>query len=184
MFFLKLIGDSQMTVLATTVLVHGKGVDLTSALWTVFVGNGVAFVGYLIFGWVGDRVGRRETVIVCEVLAACSTVLLLMVAQGFVPVVVTYSMVLFFAQGAAAPLFAYIGESYPTRVRGTGAAFIGITGPVGGVVGPLLYASLQGAGLSATTAALSGAVAALLAALCLLGARRIRPRQELVHVSH
>jgi len=184
MFFLKLIGDSQMTVLATTVLVHGKGVNLTSALWTVFIGNGVAFLGYLLFGYVGDRLGRRETVIACEVMAAAATVLLLVFAQGFAAVVICYSLVLFFAQGAAAPLFAYIGESYPTRVRGTGAAFIGITGPIGGVVGPLLYASLQSAGLSPATAALSGAVAALLAATCLFGARRIRPRQELVHVSH
>lgn len=184
MFFLKLIGDSQMTVLATTVLVHGKGVDLTGALWTVFVGNGVAFLGYLLFGYVGDRLGRRETVIGCEVMAAVATVVLLALAHGPVFVVICYSLVLFFAQGAAAPLFAYVGESYPTRIRGTGAAFIGITGPVGGVVGPLLYALLQSAGLSATAAALSGAVAALLAAACLLGARRIRPRQELVDVSH
>jgi MFS family permease len=184
MFFLKLIGDSQMTVLATTVLVHGKGVDLTSALWTVFLGNGVAFLGYIIFGYLGDRLGRRETVIACEVLAALSTIFLLTAAHGFFVVVISYSMVLFFAQGAAAPLFAYVGESYPTRVRGTGAAFIGITGPIGGVVGPLLFAALQSMGLDAATAALSGAVAALLAGTALLWARRIRPGQELADVSH
>lgn len=183
-FFLKLIGDSQMTILATTVLVHGKGIDISGALWTVFIANGVAVIGYLLFGFLGDRIGRRETVIGCEALAAVATVLLLLVANDFVSVVIFYSMVLFFAQGAAAPFFAYVGEAYPTRVRGTGAAFVGIAGPIGGVVGPLVYAALQSAGLSATTAALSGALAALLSAATLLGARRIRPGQELAHASH
>lgn len=184
MFFLKLIGDSQMTILATTVLSHGKGINLSSALWTVLVGNAVAFVGYLVMGYAGDRIGRRETVIVCEILAALATAYLLIAAHGLVEIVVFYSLELFFAQGAAAPLFAYIGESYPTRVRGSGAALINVAGPVGGIVGPLLYATLQSAGLSAATAGISGAVAAVLAAGCLLGARRIRPGQDLVAVAH
>jgi MFS family permease len=183
MFFLKLIGDSQMTILATTVLVHGKGIDLTGALWTVFIANAVAFVGYLVFGYLGDRIGRRETVIGCEVLAALTVVYLLLAANSFAAIVLSYSLVLFFAQGAAAPLFAYVGESYPTRVRGTGAAFINITGPIGGIVGPLLYAALLTAGLSAATAGLSGAIAAILAGACLLGARRIPPQQDLADVA-
>jgi sugar phosphate permease len=117
-------------------------------------------------------------------MAALATAYLLLAAQGITAIVISYSLVLFFAQGAAAPLFAYVGESYPTIVRGTGAAFIGVTGPIGGIVGPLLYAALQSAGVDAAKAGLSGAVAALLAAACLLGARRIRPRQELITVSH
>ena len=95
-----------------------------------------------------------------------------------------YALVLFFAQGAAAPFFAYVGESFPTRVRGSGAAFINITGPIGGIFGPLVYGALQQAGASATVAAASGGVAALLAAACMLAARSIRPGQELTAISH
>ena len=48
MFFFKIIADSQLTVLATSVLGQAKGIDLTSALWTIFFGNGVAVLGYLL----------------------------------------------------------------------------------------------------------------------------------------
>jgi hypothetical protein len=48
----------------------------------------------------------------------------------------------------------------------------------------LIYGSLQQAGASPTVAAASGAVAALIAAACLLAARPIRPGQELASVSH
>jgi MFS family permease len=184
MFFFKIIADSQLTVLATSVLSQAKGIELTGALWTVFIGNAVALVGYLFFGWLGDRIGRRGTVIIAQTLAAVSTALLLFLAQGFVAVVVFYSLVLFFAQGAAAPFFAYVGESYPTRIRGSGAAYINVAGPVGGIFGPLIYGALQQAGASPTVAAASGAVAALIAAACLLAARPIRPGQELASVSH
>jgi MFS family permease len=184
MFFFKIIADSQLTVLATSVLSQAKGIELTGALWTVFIGNAVALVGYLFFGWLGDRIGRRGTVIIAQTLAAVCTALLLFLAQGFAAVVIFYSLVLFFAQGAAAPFFAYVGESYPTRIRGSGAAYINVAGPVGGIFGPLIYGALQQAGASPTIAAASGAVAALIAAACLFAARPIRPGQELASVSH
>ena len=184
MFFFKIISDSQLTVLATSVLGQAKGIDLTSALWTIFFGNGVAVLGYLFLGWLGDRIGRRETVIVAQTLAAVMIFVLLFVAQSLTAVVIGYALVLFFAQGAAAPFFAYVGESFPTRVRGTGAAFINITGPIGGIFGPLVYGALQQAGASPTVAAASSGVAALVAAGCMLAARSIRPGQELTAISH
>ena len=140
MFFFKIIADSQLTVLATSVLGQAKGIDLTSALWTIFFGNGVAVLGYLLLGWLGDRIGRRETVIIAQTLAAVCTFALLFVTTSLATVVIGYALVLFFAQGAAAPFFAYVGESFPTRVRGSGAAFINITGPIGGIFGPLSMA--------------------------------------------
>lgn len=184
MFFFKIIADSQLTILATSVLSQAKGIELTGALWTIFIGNGVALIGYLFFGWLGDRIGRRGTVMIAQVLAAIFTLVLLFVAQGFAMVVVAYSLVLFFAQGAAAPFFAYIGESYPTRIRGSGAAYINVAGPVGGIFGPLIYGGLQAMGASPAVAASSGAVAALLAAGALLAARPIRPGQDLAAISH
>ena len=66
----------------------------------------------------------------------------------------------------------------------SGAAFINITGPIGGIFGPLVYGALQQAGASPTIAAASGGVAALIAAACMLAARSIRPGQELTAISH
>lgn len=184
MFFFKIIADSQMTVLGTSVLAQTKGVSLTGALWTVFFGNAVAVLGYLFLGWMGDRAGRRGTVIVAQALAALCTFILLFVAQGYVAVAIAYALVLFFAQGAASPFFAYIGESYPTHARGSGAALVNVAGPIGGIFGPLLYGALQGAGFGPAEAAGSGAVAALIAAICLFGARSIAPSQPLEKISH
>ncbi|WP_198037000.1 MFS transporter [Nocardia sp. BMG51109] len=174
-FFVKLIADSQLTVLATTVLGDVKGVSVTSALWIVVVANLVALVGYLVLGHLGDRIGRRETVAAAQLLAGALTVYLLFGATGSTAVIVSYSLTLFFAQGAAAPLFTYLGEVFPTRVRGSGAALIGAVGPLGGIVGPLLYGGLQDLGWSATAAAGSGAMACAVAAVLILGAPRIRP---------
>ncbi len=184
MFFFKIIANSQMTVLATSILAQSKGIALTGALWTVVIGNAVAVLGYLGCGWLGDRIGRRETVMLAQVLAAAATLLLLFAAHGMAAVVACYALVLFFAQGAAAPFFAYVGESFPTRIRGTGAAYINVTGPIGGIFGPLIYGALRTAGATASVAATSGAAAALLAAACLLAARSIRPRQNLAEISH
>ncbi len=122
--------------------------------------------------------------IIAQTLAAICTFALLFVTTSLAAVVVGYALVLFFAQGAAAPFFAYVGESFPTRVRGSGAAFINITGPIGGIFGPLVYGALQQVGASPTIAAASGGVAALLAAACMLAARSIRPGQELTAISH
>ncbi len=184
MFFFKIIGDVQMTVLATSILAQSKGIELTGALWTIVFGNAVAILGYLLFGWLGDRIGRRETVIIAQLLAAVCTLILLFAATGFTAVVIFYSLVLFFAQGAAAPFFAYVGESYPTRIRGTGAAFIGITGPIGGTVGLAIYGGLVGSGYSSAVAASSGAIAAVLSALCLFAARKVPPQRDLAELSH
>jgi MFS family permease len=178
-FFLKIISDSQMTVLATSILGQSKGIALTGALWTVFIGNAVAILGYVALGWLGDRIGRRETVIGAQVITAVCVLLLLFAAHGFVAVVTCYSLILFFAQGAAAPLFAYIGESFPTRIRGSGAAYINVAGPIGGIFGPLIYGLLLSAGYTPTLAAVSGAVAALATAAVLLLAHRIKPGQAL-----
>lgn len=178
-FFFKLIADSQTTILATIILVQVKGIELTAALWTVFIGNGVAIFGYLVLGWLGDVIGRRATVIIAQMMVAVSTCLLLFAAESFSLTIAFFSAILFFAQGAAAPFFTYVGESYPTEMRGSGAAFVNVVGPVGTVFGPLLYAVLQTVGFTPAESAASGAVAALLAALFLFGAKSIKPRQEL-----
>jgi MFS family permease len=174
-FFVKLIADSQLTVLATTVLRDVKGASITGALWMVVVANLVAIAGYLVLGHLGDRIGRRETVILAQCAAAVSTAWLIFAAHGAVSVVISYSATLFFAQGAAAPLFTYLGEVFPTRVRGSGAALVGAVGPLGGIVGPLLYGGLQDAGWSATAAAGSGVLACAVAGFLMFGSPRVRP---------
>lgn len=46
-----------MTVLITLVLTEDKGIEFTSSLYWVLVGNTLALVGYIVHGWIGNRVG-------------------------------------------------------------------------------------------------------------------------------
>ncbi|MGY4650548.1 MFS transporter [Mycobacterium sp. URHB0021] len=52
------------SVLGTTVLESGKGIDASNTLLMVVVSNLVGAMGYLAHGWAGDRFGRRNTIAV------------------------------------------------------------------------------------------------------------------------
>jgi MFS family permease len=182
-FFMHFFGSQQLTVLSTTILRDGKGIDTTDVLWIVVIGNLLALCGFVFFGWLGDRIGRRETIILCYVVAGFAYAYLTLWAQGYWPVVIGYAIGLLFDQGAAAPLFAYLGESYPTRARGSGVTLVATIGPVGGIVGGFTYAALQFVGLNASQAAATGAASSVIAGLCFLGARKIRPGRKLDEIT-
>jgi MFS family permease len=133
---------------------------------------------------VGDIIGRRETIAIGWILAGLSFVAMLLIAHGDIQVLVFYMLGLFFIIGPYSALFAYMGESYPTRARGTGAAFINAMGPIGAILGGAILTALLHSGLSVTNAALfGGAVPVVISGLTLLGARRIPPGQTLEQVT-
>ena len=49
-----------------------------------------------------------------------------------------YTIGLFFIIGPYAALLFFMGESFPTRVRGTGASFVNAMGPIGAIAGGAL----------------------------------------------
>src|SRR3712207_5882515 len=84
-------------------------------------------------------------------------------------VLTMYTVGLFFIIGPYAALLFFMGESFPTRVRGTGSSFVNAMGPAGAIVGSALFSLFTGIGLSVVlTAFLAGAVATLLSALLML----------------
>lgn len=183
-FLLNWIGIQVFVVLSTTILVQGKGITMQNALLFLIVSNALSYIGYLVHGYVGDIIGRRETIAIGWVLAGLAFGAMLLLAQGNGPVLVAYMIGLFFIIGPYSALFSYMGESYPTRSRGTGTAFINAMGPIGAIVGGAILTALLSAGLSVTTAALlGGAVPVIISGITLLGARRIRPGQTLEQVA-
>src|SRR3712207_9496885 len=90
-----------------------------------------------------------------------------------------YTAGLFFIIGPYAALLFFMGESFPTRVRGTGSSFVNAMGPAGAIVGSALFSLFTGIGLSEVlTAFLAGSVAQLVSALIMLGTRDVKdPRQ-------
>jgi MFS family permease len=183
-FLLNWIGIQIFVVLSTTILVEGKSISMENALLFLIVSNALSYVGYIVHGYVGDFIGRRETIAIGWILAGLAYGAMLLFARGGTAVLISYMIGLFFIIGPYSALFAYMGESYPTRSRGTGAAFINAMGPIGAIIGGALLTALIGTGQSVSHAALfGGAIPVLLSGITLLGARRIRPGQTLEQVA-
>ncbi|KYD11722.1 MFS transporter [Saccharococcus caldoxylosilyticus] len=172
-----------LTVLSTTVLTEGKGISFDNSLFMLIFSNALAYIGYIFHGYIGDRIGRRETLIGSWIIAGLSYTFMLFVAQGYWSVLISYSVGLFFLIGAYAALFTYMGESYPTRIRGTGAAFINAMGPIGAIFGSLVFTlTVENNGVIMATF-LSGVLPLLLSGILMFGARSIAPSKELENIS-
>ena len=179
-FLTNWIGIQVFAVLGTTVLTEGKGVSFGSALTVLIVSNAAAYIGYLCHGFVGDRIGRRLTIAGGWVISGLAYTFMLFGpdSQGFV--LTMYTVGLFFIIGPYAALLFFMGESFPTRVRGTGASFVNAMGPIGAIVGgALLTAFLTATGDNMVLAAfLSGGIATILSGILMLGTRDVKdPRQ-------
>jgi len=165
------------SVLGTTVLTEGKGVSFDNALVVLILANVAGFLGYLTHGYVGDRLGRRTTIIIGWLVggAVMTAMLFGPAVPGFV--IPMYAMGLFFLNGPYAALLFYMGESFPAHVRGIGPNTAHTMGPVGAIVGSGLLSLLVGGGLSMTVAAFcAGALGLLGSAFAMLGTRKVDQR--------
>jgi MFS family permease len=175
-FFTNWIGIQVFAVLGTTVLTEGKGVSFGSALTVLIVSNAAAYIGYLCHGFVGDRIGRRLTIAGGWVISGLAYSLMLFgpSSEGFV--LTMYTVGLFFIIGPYAALLFFMGESFPTRIRGTGASFVNAMGPIGAIVGgALLTAFLSVSGNNMVLSAfLAGSVATILSGILMLGTRDVK----------
>jgi MFS family permease len=179
-FLTNWIGIQVFAVLGTTVLTDGKGVSFSSALVVLIVSNAAAYIGYLCHGFVGDRIGRRLTIAGGWVISGLAYTLMLFGPDSDTFVLTMYTIGLFFIIGPYAALLFFMGESFPTRVRGTGASFVNAMGPIGAIAGSALltvFLSVSG-GNMVLSAFLSGALATLLSGLLMLGTRDVKDPRE------
>jgi MFS family permease len=183
-FLLNWFAIQVFTVLGTTVLTQGKGISFSNSLFLLILSNALAYIGYIAHGFIGDFLGRRETIAGAWIIAGIFYLIMLLVASSYVAVLLTYSIGLFFLIGAYSALFTYMGESFPTRMRGTGSSFINAMGPIGGVLGSLLFTAVLAGGISVSMSALiAGAIPLILSGLALFGARHVPPRKTLEEIS-
>ncbi|WP_053958212.1 MFS transporter [Sulfobacillus thermosulfidooxidans] len=183
-FLLNWFAIEVFNVLATTILTEGKHLNFGNSLWLLVLANAVGYVGYVAHGWVGDHIGRRETIGVAWILGGLSFAGMLYVAHSYISVLVFQSIGSFFLNGAYSALFIFMSESYPTRVRGTGTAFINAMGPVGGILGALSFSLLLSSHLGILMAALvGGAIPLALSGIVMFALKRIPPGQVLENLS-
>ncbi|WP_248929634.1 MFS transporter [Paenibacillus hamazuiensis] len=171
------------SVLSTTVLTEGKGISFDNSLFMLIFSNGLAYVGYITHGYLGDKFGRRGTIIFAWIMAALGFSFMLFLAEGYWPVLISYSVGLFFLIGSYAALYSYMGESFPTRIRGTGAAFINAMGPVGAIFGSLVFTLALSHFSTVSSIFLAGVIPLVLSGLLMFGARSISPSKELEEIS-
>lgn len=167
-------------VLGTTILTQGKHINFGNSLWLLVLANAVGYLGYVAHGWIGDRVGRRETIAVAWILGGLAFAAMLFVAKSYISVLVFQSIGSFFLNGAYSALFIFMSESYPTRMRGTGTAFINSMGPIGGILGAWMFSVLVHSHIGVLGAALlAGALPLTLSGVIILGVKRVSPGQVL-----
>lgn len=169
-------------VLGTSVLAGsggtpGKHVEFSSALQVLIISNLAGFLGYVFHGWLGDRIGRRNTVALGWVLGGISFYLMLQAPNGdFWKIVPLYSLGLFFLIGPYAANLFLIGESFPTHVRATAGAFVNAIGQVGAIcAGFGITQTLTGGADWVQAATYWGALPCLLSGICMLLTKHVDP---------
>jgi MFS family permease len=121
--------------LATPLEKGGAGLTLTkSASWMVAVQLG-ALAGYLSFGWIADRLGRRPAFTFFMIAAACVVPLYANVTTTAVLLLVG-PLVGFFGSGYFSLFGAMLAELYPTRIRATAQGFCYNAGRVASAAAP------------------------------------------------
>ncbi|KAD3720582.1 MFS transporter [Arthrobacter yangruifuii] len=153
-------------------------INFTNALLILLISNGMAFLGYLFHGWLGDRIGRRNTIAMGWIMASVSYGAMLMLPQGnFGPVVALYSVGLFFLIGPFSALMFFTGESFPSTIRATATSIITASGMVGNILAGVIVTTLLSSGEAWTrTAFIAGIVPTLLGGMLIFFAPHRDPQ--------
>ncbi|WP_407314932.1 MFS transporter [Pseudomonas sp. nanlin1] len=164
------------SVLGTSVIVSVHNVSFQNSLWILVLSNLVGFCGYLFHGWLGDRIGRRNTVAMGWMCGGVAFAAMIYAPSDLVTVVALYSVGLFFLNGPYSALLFFMSESFPTSIRATGGAIVHAMGPIGAVVAGLgITGVLTAGGQWASAAIWFGAVPCFLSGAVMLAARHVAP---------
>jgi MFS family permease len=139
----------------------GVGLQLLSSSAFIFVMQAGMWFGYVTFGFVSDRVGRKRTY-VTYLLAAAALLFLYVTIRNPVALLALGPFVAFFATGYFSGFGAVTAEIFPTAIRASAQGFTYNVGRVASAVAPWAVGTLaqsQGYGV-----ALSLSSAAFLAA--------------------
>lgn len=175
-WLLNWFGIQTFSVLGTTVLETGKGIDASSTLILVVLSNIVGVCGYLAHGWAGDRFGRRNTIAVGWLLAGGFFAAMLLGPSNPGYVLVTYMMGLFFLLGPYAAIMFFQAECFDTDCRATGSAFIGAMSQPGAIISGFILTALTAASIGYSMAALwVGALGTVVSGVVVLAAHQVAP---------
>ena len=142
---------------------RGVGLDTGEVAGLLVVMNVGGWLGYVLYGYVSDRIGRRRSFVAYLIVAAV-LVFAYGRARSATVLLLLGPVVAFFSTGYLSGFGAIIAELYPTTVRAAAGGFIFNIGRVGSAAAPLLIASLaqrSGFGIAFATTSAALVLAAL-----------------------
>jgi MFS family permease len=129
------------------------GLTVTKSAWWYTLLQLGAFAGYLTFGWIADRIGRRPafTIFVCA--ATVSVAVFVGSTGSTLRLLIVTPLLGYFAHGYFSVFGAMLAELFPTRIRASAQGFCYNGGRLASAAAPL------GVGLAAKTYGLPIALA-------------------------
>jgi MFS family permease len=175
-FFLNWSAIQVFSVLGTTVLTRVFNVSFENSLLILVLSNVVGYCGYLTHGWIGDKIGRRNTLALGWLVGGVTFAGMLVGPHNAGIVVALYSIGLFFLIGPYSAAMFFIGESYPTSIRGTGSSIVHAMGPIGAILAGVGVTTMLNHGVDWMHAALwFGALPCFLSGLLIFCAKHVHP---------
>ncbi|MCW2946215.1 MAG: major facilitator superfamily 1 [Actinoallomurus sp.] len=155
--------------IATLAAKHGEN----AAAWASRAGmiyNGGAIAGYIAFGFLADRIGRKPTVMLFFGASLILTPVLFLWTHDLTLAAVVLVVNGFFTLGQYTWMPVWLPEFYPTHLRATGTAFVFNAARFVAFLGPLLSGAiisrLGGYGVAATTVGLIYILGLVVAPMC------------------
>ena len=109
--------------LATPIAEGGAGLTVTrSAAWLIALQVG-AFFGYISFGWIADKIGRRPAFTFFMIAATIVVPLFAFYARTPLTLLALGPLVGYFAHGYFSLFGAMLAELFPTRIRASAQGF-------------------------------------------------------------
>jgi MFS family permease len=128
----------------------GAGMGVVGSLqWIVLMQIG-AYLGYLTFGFIADRLGRRRTFILFMLCAAAIVPIYGQMARNPMALLILSPLLGYFGHGYFSLFGGLLAELFPTAVRATGQGTSYNLGRMAGAVAPLTIgavATLPGIGI-------------------------------------
>jgi len=153
------------TFLASPVEQGGAGLTLTkSATWLIVLQIG-AFFGYVTFGWIADRIGRRPAFTLFMIAATAVVPVFAFGARSTLTLLLIGPLVGYFAHGYFSLFGAMLAELFPTRIRASAQGFCYNAGRLASAAAPYaigVAATKYGLGFSIAVDAIFFAVGAVL----------------------
>jgi MFS family permease len=157
----------------------GAGMGVVGSLgWIIPVQIG-AYFGYLTFGFIADRLGRRPTFVLFMVAAATLVLIYGQMARSPMVLLMLGPVLGYFGHGYFSMFGSFVAELFPTSVRATGQGTSYNIGRMAGAIAPYTIgavATLPGIGIGL---ALGTTSAFFLLAACLIFTLPDRSGEEL-----